>query len=81
MWVHDVVHLPPCWLKRYHSDGRRQPPPLCEIIDNEPKYQVEHSLNHRTVKRGRKTKVEYLLTFWYYGPEHNVWQKDMEICE
>lgn len=35
----------------------------------------------RTVKRARKTKVEYLLTFCGYGPEHNVWQEDVENCE
>lgn len=35
----------------------------------------------RTVRRGRKTKVEYLLTFCGYGPEHNVWQEDVENCE
>ena len=38
-------------------------------------------LNHRLVKRGRKTKVEYLLTFVGYGPENNLWQDDVENCE
>ena len=38
-------------------------------------------LNHRLVKRGRKTRVECHLTFVGYGPEHNFWQDDVEKCE
>ena len=33
----------------------------CEMIDDEPQWEVERVLNHRLVKRGRKT--EYLLAF------------------
>ena len=33
------------------------------------------------VKRGRKTKLEYLSTFVGYGLEHNLWQDDVENCE
>ena len=33
------------------------------------------------VKRGCKTKIEYLSTFVGYGPEHNLWQDDVENCE
>ena len=42
-------------------------------------WEVERVLNHRLVKRGRKTKVE-LLIFVDYGPEHNLWQDDVENC-
>ena len=66
MRIHDVFHV--SLLKLYHSDGRAQPPPPCEIIDDEPEWEVEHVLNHRLVNPGRKTKVEYLLTFIGYGP-------------
>ena len=42
---------------------------------------MDRILNHRLVKRGRKTKVEYLIKFVGYGPEHNMWQDDVENCE
>ena len=47
----------------------------------------EPILNHRTVKRGRKTEVEYLLTLCGvlvlhtvcgYGTAYSVWQEDLE---
>ena len=76
MRIHNVYHV--CRLKRHRSDGRAKPPPPCEII--EPEWQVQRVLKHRlpVVKRGRKTKVEYLLAFVGYGPEHNLWQDDVE---
>ena len=79
MHIHNAFHV--SLLKRYNSEGRAKPPPHCEIIDDEPEWEVERVLNHRLVKRGRKTKVEYLLTFVGYGPEHNLWQDDVENCE
>ena len=37
-------------------------------------------LNHRLHQSGSKTKVEYLISFIGYGPEHNVWQDDVKNC-
>ncbi|DBA87893.1 TPA: hypothetical protein ACH3X1_016779 [Trebouxia sp. C0004] len=79
MHIHNVFHV--SLLKRYHSDGKTQPPPPCVYINEEPEWEVERILNHRLVQRGRKTKVEYRLTFVGYGPEHNLWQDDVENCE
>ena len=79
MRIHNVFHV--SLVKLYHSDGRAQPPPPGDIIDDEPEWDVERVLKHRLVKRGRKTKVEYFLTVNGYGPEHNLWQDDMENCE
>ena len=78
MRIHNVFHV--SLLKKYHSDGRTQPPPPAELIDDELEWEVERILSHRTVKRGRKTKVEYLISFIGYGPEHNLWQDDVENC-
>ena len=78
MRIHNVFHI--SVLKRYHSDGRVQPP-LPEVIDDEPEWEIERILKHRLVKRGRKTKVEYLVKFVGYGPEHNLWQWDTQHCE
>ena len=77
--IHNVFHV--SLLKQYHTDGRVQPPPLADIIDGEPEFEVERILNHRLVKQGRKTKVEYLITFLGYGPEHNLWQDDVDNCQ
>lgn len=43
----------------------------------------ERALKHRTIKHaiGRKTKVEYLLAFCGYGPEHIVWQEEVNNCD
>ena len=76
--IHDVFHV--SLLKQYHSDGRTPPPPPADIIDDEPEWEVERILGHRLVKRGRKTQTEYLITFVGYGPEHNMWQDDVEHC-
>jgi len=73
--IHDVFHV--SLLKQYHSDGRTPPPRPADSIDDEPEWEVERILDHRLVKRGRKTKVEYLITFIGYGPEHNLWQDDV----
>ena len=41
--IHNVFQF--SLLKRYHSDGRTQPPPPCEIIDDEPEWEVERILD------------------------------------
>ena len=32
---------------------------------------------YHTSKQSRKSKVEYLIKFIGHGPEHNLWQHDM----
>ena len=78
MQVHDVFLV--CSLKPYHRDGRMQPPPLPEVIDDEPEWEVERIQDHRVTKQGRKSKVQYLLRFTGCGAEHDMWQDDVENC-
>ena len=78
MKVHNVFHI--SLLKAYNRDNRIALPPLPEVIDDEPEWEVDKILDHRLVKRGRKNKVEYLIKFVGYGPEHNMWQDDVENC-
>ena len=79
MKVHNVFHV--SLLKAYNRDNRIALPPPPEVIDDEPEWEVDKILNHRLVKHGRKNKVEYLIKFVGYGPEHNMWQDDVENCE
>ena len=37
--VHDVFH--DCCLKAYSDDGRTQPPPILELLDDEPESEVD----------------------------------------
>ena len=78
MKIHGVFHV--SLLNPYHRDGRVDPPPPPELIDDEPKWEVDRSLEHRLVKRGRKNKVECLIKFVGYGYVHNLWQADMSNC-
>ena len=76
MHIHNINVFHVSLLKRYLTDGRAKRPPPYEIINDEPvsEWEIARVLNHRLVKRGRKAKLEYLLTFVQlgYGPEHNV---------
>ena len=78
MRVHNVFHV--CYLKPYRDDGRVQPPPIPELIDDEPEFEVAELLDHRYVKHGRQHKLEYLLRFTGYDPEYDQydqWQNAM----
>ena len=79
MRVLDVFHV--CYLKPYHDDGRVQPPPVPEMINDEPGFEVQKILNHRVIKTGRQNKVEYLLRLTGYGPEPDMWLTDVTNCD
>ena len=55
--VHNVFHV--SLIKPYRSDGRTQPPPPPDLVDDCPEWTVEQVLDHRVVKRGRQRNVEY----------------------
>jgi transposase InsO family protein len=76
MQMHDVFHV--SLLKRYHDDGRIQPPPPT-MLEGEEHYEVEKILDHRERKVGRKKSAEYLVQWKGYGPEHNTWEP-AEYC-
>ena len=68
--MHNVFHV--TLVKPYKDDGRVQPPPPPIEIDDSLEYEVERVLDHRQVKRGKKTKNEFLVKWLGYGPEHNT---------
>ena len=67
--LHNVFHV--SRLKPYHEDGRVQPPPPPVNVDGELSYEVEMIYAHREVKSGRGKRLEYLVRWKGYGPEHD----------
>ena len=49
-----------------------------ESIDDTPQYLVERLLNHR-LKKGCKTKLEFLVRWKGYGPESDSWEPRVNI--
>ena len=78
MKAHDVFHV--CYLKPYRDDKRVRPPPIPEMIDDEPEFEVEKILDTRVTKRGRQRMLQYLLRFTGYGAEHDMWRDDVSNC-
>jgi len=77
--IHNVFHV--SLIKEYHDNGRYQPPPPPELIDQELEYEVEAILYHRNRKvgkRGKRTRVitEYLVKWKGYDVEHNTWEPE-----
>ena len=72
MKCHNVFHVSN--LQPYRTDGRVQPPPIPLVIDDDLQYEVDQVIDHRDIKRGNRSKREYLLKWLGYGPEHNSWE-------
>ena len=76
MKTHNMWHV--AYLKAYKSDSRKAPPSLPDMIDGELEWEVERILKHRTRKHGKKQITEYLIRWKGYGPEHDLWQDDVD---
>ena len=77
MRVHDVFHV--SLLKAYRRDGRVQPPLPPIEVDGELEFEVEAILEHRDLRRGGRTRREYLIKWLGYGPEHNTWEPERNV--
>ena len=77
MKIHNVFHV--ALLKPYKSDGRYQPPPPPVIIDGEAEYEVSELLSHRTRRRGKSSRLEFLVHWKGYGHEHNTWEPQSNL--
>lgn len=73
MRIHPVFHA--SLLHEYKSDGRVQPPPpAIDIEDDGEWYQIDCLLDHRDIKRGKRSIRQYLVKWTGYGDEHNMWK-------
>jgi hypothetical protein len=77
--MHPVFHV--SLLKPYRSDGRYQPPPPPIHVDDDGElwYEVEAVLQHRELKRGKRTMTQYLIKWKGYGHEHNTWEPEKNL--
>jgi hypothetical protein len=63
-------------LKKCRDNGKMQPPPPPVEIDDPLEYEVEQVLRHRKVKRGKRTKKEFLMKWLEYEHKHNTWEPE-----
>ncbi|SJL13670.1 uncharacterized protein ARMOST_17118 [Armillaria ostoyae] len=72
------------------TNQQQDPPPPPDIINDEPEYEVEAIINHKTRKaRGQKDKetgkyttnivTDYLVKWKGYGREEEKWTKESEL--
>ena len=54
-------------LKPYYNDGLSLSPPPPEVLNDEPEWEVDRTLDHRVIKHKKTSKVEYLIRFSGYG--------------
>ena len=73
--IHNVFHVSK--LRPYTSDGRYQPPPPPQMLENEEWFTVEALLEHRA----NRSKWDYLVKWRGYGPEHNQWLSSDSITD
>ena len=74
--MHNVFHVSA--IKPYHSDGSYQPPPLPELIEGEPEWEVDFIENTRLVG-GRANSRQYLVHWLGFGPEHATWEPQRNL--
>jgi hypothetical protein len=75
--IHPMFHV--LLLEPYRSDGRYQPPPPPLEIDGALEYEVDRIFAHRTIKAGRRSRLEFLGAWQNHGPEHNSWEPEQNF--
>jgi hypothetical protein len=77
--MHPVFHV--SLLKPYKSEGAYQPPaePLYFDDEGQPWFEVESVLQHRELKRGKRSVTQYLIKWKGYGHEHNTWEPERNL--
>jgi hypothetical protein len=88
MRIHSVFHT--SLLKPFKSrPGEEDPKPMPLLIEEDEEYEVERLLarrektysskKHKHAGKKKTIKVEYLVRWKDYGPEHDQWLKEEEL--
>ena len=74
---HNVFHVG--LLKRYIPGSNENPPPLPEVIDEIPEYEVEKILGHKTKGKGKHKKLFFLVRWKGYESDYDTWEPESNI--
>ena len=76
MKMHPVFHVSQLKLYRRPTDVARTYEKLGPVIVDEgaEEFEVDEIINHRKRKRGRKTKIEYLIVWKGYPVHESTWE-------
>jgi RNase H-like domain found in reverse transcriptase/Reverse transcriptase (RNA-dependent DNA polymerase)/Integrase zinc binding domain/Chromo (CHRromatin Organisation MOdifier) domain/Retroviral aspartyl protease len=80
--IHPVFHvsLVKPYIARAGTHPTAAPPPPI-LMDGEKYYEVDRIVNHRLVKKGKKTTREFQVAWKGYDSDHNTWEKELELRE
>ena len=82
MKVHPVFHISQLKLYRRPADAAKTYEKLgLVIVDQETEeYEVDEVINHRKRKRGKKTKIEYLIVWKGYPMHESTWEPEENVA-
>ena len=82
MKVHPVFHISQLKLYRRPADAARTYEKLGPVIvdEGEEEFEVDEIINHRKRKRGRQTKMEYLIVWKGYPVHDSTWEPEENVA-
>ena len=82
MKVHPVFHISQLKLYRRPSDASRtyEKPETVIVNEGAEEFEVDEIIHHRKRKRGRKTKIEYLIVWKGYPVHESTWEPEENVA-
>ena len=81
MQIHPVLHVSQLKLYRKPTNEARtyQKPDSIMIDADQEEYEVDEIINHRKHRRGRTTKIEYLILWKGYPGHEMTWEPEENV--
>ena len=82
MKIHPIFHISQLKLYRRPEDAERtytKPEPIISA-NGEPEYEAEEIINHRKRRRGKRTKIEYLIVWKGYPAHEMTWEPEENVA-